>query len=100
MEQNDLGTNIIFTITDSCGTAVNLITATTVKVRMQLNNNFQIERNASFYDRANGKVSFTIQTGDLASTGMAKFQLQVYFNDGTNFNTSRVYEIVEPSYSF
>lgn len=99
MKQNDLGTSIIFEITDSCGTAVNLITATTVKVRMQLNS-FQVDRSATFYDRANGKVSFTIHVGDLASTGMAKFQLQVYFNDGTDFNTSRVYEIVEPSYSF
>lgn len=100
MHLQDQGTVLQFTITDSCGNIVSLVSATTVKLKIFFNNVVQFDKPTTFVDRPNGKVQYVIQSGDLTTTGMARMELQVAFNNGNVFTSSRVFEIVEPVFSF
>jgi hypothetical protein len=97
---NDVGSNIVFTIVDSSGNIVSLASASTVRLKVSINNTFNFDRVVNFLDRNMGQVFYTIQSGDLPSTGMARMELLVGFTNGNIFTTSRIYEIVEPIFSF
>lgn len=95
MKVGDVGTELTFTIKDQDGLPVDLTTATSVVLVMQLSGQ-RVEKQCSIVDAAQGKVRYTIGAGDLFKAGTLYMEVKVAFASGDVYTTSRVSEVVEP----
>lgn len=97
MKKNDVGAVLIFTITSPSDTPVSLVTATAATLTILNAQNVKSTKTMSFYNTTAGKVSYTIEAGDLTSTGMYKFEVYLEFTGGNKFTSSRTFDVVEPT---
>lgn len=96
MKKADVGALLIFQITNPSDTAIDLNTATTAILTI-FNGATKSTKTMNFYSRSLGKVSYSIQSGDLASTGIYKFKVYIEFTGGNKFTSSRAFDVVEPT---
>jgi hypothetical protein len=97
MKKNDVGALLIFTLTSPSDSPISLVTATVATLTIQNAQSVKSLKNMTFYNTTAGKVSYTIEAGDLASTGVYKFEVYVEFSGGNKFTSSRTFDIVEPT---
>jgi hypothetical protein len=94
---NDIGTLLIFTINDPSDSVVNLATATSPSLCILDGNNVKTSHSMTIYNATAGQVSYMIVSGDLASTGVYKFEVRLGFPGGSVFTSSRTFDVVEPT---
>jgi hypothetical protein len=92
----DIGTQLIFTITDPSDTVINLVTATSPTLCI-FNGQTKTSHVMSIISSSAGQVSYTIVSGDLPTTGVYKFEVHIGFIGGSVFTSSRTFDIVQPT---
>lgn len=75
---NDVGTDLVVTVTDETGAAVNVATATNITVWLTKPDGTVLTKTGTLdTDGTDGKVKYTTQSGDLSVKGTWKIQAAV-----------------------
>jgi hypothetical protein len=96
MKVDDVGTILIFTVTNPSDQVVDLTTATTATLCIDTGH-VKSSHVMNFYNTTGGQVSYIIVAGDLPTTGVYKFEVFVEFAGGSMFTSSRTFDVVEPT---
>ena len=91
----DIGTVFYGTILDQDSTVLDISTATTKQLIMLLPDGTKLEKTATFYtDGSDGKLQYTIASGDLSIPGVYRLQWYIVMPSGswkTDIKTMKVY---------
>lgn len=96
MKVGDVGALLIFTITDPSDTVVDLTGATTISLCI-FNGQSVSSNPMMFYNATGGQLSYLVVAGDLPTTGIYKFEVHVGFAGGSEFTSSRTFDVVQPT---
>lgn len=86
VHKNDVGTTFILTIKDQDEAVVDVSSASTKQVLFQGPNNKKVAQTASFTtDGTDGKIEYSLQSGDIPMVGTWKVQGKVVVGGSTWF---------------
>ncbi len=95
MKQNDIGTEIRITVKDQDGTVVDLTTATSATLTMDILGTRKT-LSCSFVEPRTGGVVRHYSTGtDLSVSGPVRAELAVVFADGSTFRSNIITDTIE-----
>jgi len=91
----DIGSQFLITILDQSGEIVDISTATQKEVIFLSSSRVEKVKTASFYTNGtDGKIVYTLQSGDIDVDGLWKYQAKIIMPSGTwftNIEDFRVY---------
>jgi hypothetical protein len=95
VKEDDKGNEVIFIVRNKrTGQPIDLTEATGVKVILENSAGQVLERDATIYDAALGRVAYTMQESDLAVPGNLSIEVRVLFGENKSLTSSRVVEKV------
>ena len=94
MKEDDVGTDMYFTVRDQDGTIVNLTGAASASLTIKVGDEAVVIKDMIFVDRLNGLVKYKIEAGVLSEPGDLQAEVKVVFDASNTFYADTVIETV------
>jgi len=94
MKEDDVGTDMFFTVRDQDGTIVNLTGAASASITLKIGDEAIVVKDMIFVDRINGLVKYKIESGILTEPGELQAEVKIVFDASNTFYADTVIETV------